>query len=103
MSTKTPQEQARDVIDRLVTPEQRERSKRYLDKMLGRVPLDEPPPDDMPAIEKIKIYASAGFMTRYAGTPEEFERIWAEAFPEEKKAGINSYEQAESVSCCHLR
>lgn len=85
MADKTPQELTQDVINRLVTPEQRERSKQYLDKMLGKVPLDQPPPDDMPAIEKIKIYASAGFMTRYAGTPEEFERIWAEAFPEEEE------------------
>lgn len=56
-------------------------------QIAGIDPLDPLPPNDMPAIEKIKIFARAGFFARYAGTPEGFETIWAEAFPEEKKGG----------------
>jgi hypothetical protein len=53
-------------------------------KIIGLDPIDEPPPEAMPAIEKIKIFARAGFIARFAGTPERFEGIWAEAFPDEK-------------------
>jgi hypothetical protein len=56
-------------------------------KLVGLDPVDAPLPDDMPATEKIKVYARAGFIARYAGTSERFESIWAEAFPEEEKGG----------------
>lgn len=57
------------------------------DTFMGVKPLRQPPPDDLPAIEKIKIFARAGFLSHYAGTLERFESIWAEAFPEEGKGG----------------
>lgn len=56
-------------------------------QIAGIDPLDPLPPDDMPAIEKIRIFALAGFTSRYAGTPERFETIWAEAFPKKEKGG----------------
>lgn len=39
----------------------------------------------MPVIEKIKIYARAGYKHYYSGTDEDFERVWEEAFKKESK------------------
>lgn len=80
-----PVDDTDDILDRLVTPEQKERSKRYLDRLLGKTPLRETPPDDMPAIEKIKLYARSGYHLHHIGTDEDFERVWEEAFKKEGK------------------
>lgn len=74
-----------DKFDRSLTPEQKERTKRHMDRLLGNTPLRETPPHDMPAIEKIKIYAKAGYKHYYNGTDEDFERVWEEAFKKKGK------------------
>ncbi len=51
-------------------------------QIMGLAPLRDPLPDEMPALEKIKVYAREGFASGYHGTPEDFERIWHEAFPD---------------------
>lgn len=61
-------------------PQRQADSAEVFRELVGLAPLDAPPSEDAPAIEKIKIYARAGFINRYAGTDEEFERIWEEAF-----------------------
>src|ERR1044071_3064369 len=53
------------------------------DTFMGAKPLRESPPDDMPALEKIKLYARSGYHLHHVGTDEEFERVWAEAFGKE--------------------
>lgn len=55
------------------------------DTFMGAKPLRKPLPDDMPAIERIKIYAQAGYKQYHIGTDEDFERVWEEAFKEESK------------------
>ena len=76
----------KDVFNRFEQDPQREaQSADVFNKLMGLTPLDTPPPEDAPAIEKIKIYARAGFITRYAGTAEEFERVWEEAFKKRSK------------------
>lgn len=82
---KTQQEQMDILLDRLETPEQRERSQRGFDILSGRIPLKETPPDDMPALKKIKIYARSGYNLHHIGTDEDFERVWEEAFKKESK------------------
>jgi hypothetical protein len=81
---KTQQERMDEIIDRLVTPEQRKRSEGYLAQLSGRSPLHDTPPDDMPALEKIKLYARSGYQLHHIGTDEDFERVWEEAFPDKK-------------------
>jgi hypothetical protein len=66
-------------------PKRAAESEAVFRQIAGIDPLDPLPPEDMPALEKIKIFARAGFLARYAGTPERFESIWAEAFLEEEK------------------
>jgi len=55
---------------------------KMLRQIMGLAPLRDPLPDEMPALEKIKVYAREGFASGYHGTPEDFERIWQEAFPD---------------------
>ena len=82
------QSQTRAVMSRFVQDDEQSRiHASVFDRFMGTEPLRESPPDAIPAIEKIKIFARAGFLSHYAGTPERFESIWAEAFPEEEKGG----------------
>jgi hypothetical protein len=57
---------------------------KVLSRIMGLTPPKPRPPDDMPAIEKIKLYARSGYNLHHIGTDEDFERVWEEAFPEEK-------------------
>lgn len=87
MSNKTPQEQTREIIDRLAgkgAPVNRKPDP-VISKLLGLTPMKEPPPDDMPALEQIKLYARSGYHMHHIGTDEDFERVWGETFPEEEK------------------
>jgi hypothetical protein len=52
---------------------------------LDKTPLRETPPDNMLAIEKIKLYARSGYHLHHIGTDEDFERAWEEAFHKESK------------------
>lgn len=54
-----------------------------LSRIMGLTPAKEPPPDDMPALEKIKLYARSGYHLHHIGTDEDFERVWAEVFRKE--------------------
>ena len=56
-----------------------------LAQIMGLAPPNSSPPEDMPAIDKIKLYARAGYDRYHIGTDEDFERVWAEAFPETSK------------------
>ena len=56
-------------------------------KLLGLEPLRDPFPDDLTPLERIKVFAREGFLHFYGSDEAEFEQIWAEAFPEEKKGG----------------
>jgi hypothetical protein len=56
-----------------------------LARIMGLAPPKPPPPDDMPAMDKIKLYARAGYDRYHIGTDEDFEQVWAEAFPEATK------------------
>lgn len=51
-----------------------------ISRIMGLTPQKAPPPDDMPAIEKIKVYARSGYQQHHIGTDEDFERVWEEAF-----------------------
>lgn len=55
------------------------------DRVIGSEPLKASPPDDMPALEKIKLYARSGYHLHHIGTDEDFERVWEEAFKKEGK------------------
>jgi hypothetical protein len=58
MGEKSPQEQSREIINRLARKgDPNHRPDPVLSRLMGRSPLREPPPDDMPALEKIKLYA----------------------------------------------
>lgn len=75
----------KDVFDRFKPdPEHEALATGVIRQLVGLDPINTPPPEDTPALEKINIYARAGFISRYAGTPEAFEQIWEEAF---KKKG----------------
>jgi hypothetical protein len=83
-----PFDNTENIIDRFdgtLTPEQKERSKRHAERMLGKTPLRESPPNDMPALEKIKLYARSGYHLHHIGTDADFERAWGEAFPQEEE------------------
>jgi hypothetical protein len=82
---KTPQERTDILLDRLVTPEQQERAGRYMNRTLVRISLREKPSDDVPPIDKIKLYARSGYHLHHIGTDEDFERVWEEAFKKENK------------------
>jgi hypothetical protein len=53
-----------------------------LARIMGLIPAKEPPPEDTPPLERIKLYARSGYHMHHIGTDEDFERAWAEAFPE---------------------
>lgn len=55
------------------------------DTFMGAKPLRSAPPDDMPAIEKIKVYARSGYHLHHIGTEADFERVWEEAFKKDSK------------------
>lgn len=56
-----------------------------LSRIMGLAPPKAAPPEDMPAIEKIKLYARSGYHLHHIGTDEDFERMWEEVFPEERE------------------
>jgi hypothetical protein len=56
-----------------------------MDRIVVRISLPEVPSDDMPALEKIKLYARSGYHLHHIGMDEDFERVWSEAFPEAEK------------------
>jgi hypothetical protein len=58
---------------------------RAVSRLLGIESSHPSLPDDMPAIEKIKIYARTGFSYRCEGTDEDFERVWEQAFKKRSK------------------
>ena len=79
MGKKSPQEQTREIIDRFVDKtDPNHRPDPVLSRIMGLTPAKEPPPDDMPALEKIKVYARSGYHLHHIGTDEDFERVWAE-------------------------
>lgn len=80
MANKSPQEQSREIIDRFVDKSDPNREHVFA-RIMGLAPQYPSPPDDMPALEKIKTYARTGYHMHHIGTDEEFERVWAEAFP----------------------
>lgn len=55
------------------------------DTFMGAKPLRATLPDDMPPLEKTKLYARSGYHLHHLGTDEDFERVWEEAFPEEEE------------------
>jgi hypothetical protein len=55
-----------------------------MNRTLVRISLREAPSDDVPPIDKIKLYARSGYHLHHIGTDEDFEQVWEEAFPEEK-------------------
>lgn len=82
MSNKTPQEQTREILDRVAgKSDPNHKRDPELARILGLAPQKASPPDDLPALEKIKIYARSGYSLHHIGTDEDFERVWAEAFP----------------------
>lgn len=82
MSEKSPQEQTREIIDRLAgKADPNHRPDPTRSRIMGLTPAKEPPPDYLPTIEKIKIYARSGYHLHHIGTDDDFERVWAEAFP----------------------
>lgn len=54
-------------------------------ELMGLDLIDESLPEDLPAIERIKIYARAGYKQYHVGTDADFERVWDEAFGKESK------------------
>jgi hypothetical protein len=77
-----------DILNHFDQDSRRERDAAdVVDRLLGITPPRSPLPEDMPAMERIKIYARAGFKQYHIGTDEDFERAWAEAFPKEEKGG----------------
>lgn len=86
MGKKSPQEQTRELVDRI---SQGRDTNRKPDPVLARImgfePINPPPPDDMPALDKIKVYARSGYHLHHLGSDEDFERVWAEAFPNPEK------------------
>lgn len=82
MSRKTPQEQTREIIDRFAEKSPDHDRDLVLERIMGLAPQKDAPPEELPALEKIKIYARSGYHQHHRGTDEDFERVWAEAFPE---------------------
>jgi hypothetical protein len=86
MSEKSPQEQTREIIDRFVDKSDASQERdRVFARLMGLEPQRPSPPDDMPAMEKIKLYARSGYHLHHIGTDEDFERMWAEALPNPEK------------------
>lgn len=54
-------------------------------RIIGSAPSKASLPDDMPALDKIKLYARSGYHMHHIGTEEDFERVWAEAFKKESE------------------
>lgn len=69
------------------SPERSAAIQEVVGKLLGEIPMKEPLPDHIPALERIKIYASESFTSCYGGTEEDFEQLWQEAFPQTEKCG----------------
>jgi hypothetical protein len=70
-------------------PEISAERQRDIGKIMGLIPLHDTLPEEMPAIEKIKVYAKSGFAYRREGTEEDFERLWLLAFHDEvTKKGV---------------
>jgi hypothetical protein len=73
--------QTQAVFSRFVQDDEQTRvHSNTFDRIIGSESLKESPPDDMPAIEKIKLYARSGYHLHHIGTDEDFERVWGEAF-----------------------
>jgi hypothetical protein len=87
MGKKLPQEQMRNPLDRLDKKGDPDDPAHDLmiARIMGLAPQKASPPDDMPALEKIKIYARSGYNLHHIGTDADFERVWAEAFPAPEK------------------
>lgn len=80
------QSQTRAIMSRFVQDDEQSRiHASVFDRLMGSEPLRESPPDDMPALEKIKLYARSGYHLHHIGSDENFERVWEEAFPDEEK------------------
>lgn len=62
------------------TPQQEAERAEVVKQIMGITPLYPPLPPDMPAMERIKLYAREGFLHRCDGTAEDFEQVWKEAF-----------------------
>jgi hypothetical protein len=83
------QSQAQAILSRFTQDaEQSQIHSDVFDTFMGVKPLRQPPPDDMPALEKIKLYARAGYHMHHTGTDEDFERVWEEALRKENKFGF---------------
>lgn len=78
------QSQTQAILNRFtLDAEQSQIHSDVFDTFMGAKPLRESPPDEMPTLEKIKLYARSGYHLHHIGTDEDFERVWSEAFPEE--------------------
>lgn len=81
MGQKSPQEQTREILDRVAgRGDPNHDPDHVLSRIMGLVPQKPPPPADMPALEKIKLYARSGYNLHHIGTDADFERVWEEAF-----------------------
>jgi hypothetical protein len=67
------------------SPEQTATCQEAVGRILSKDSLIELLPDDMPALERIKIYASEGFAGRNKGTEEGVQKLWQEAFSQSGK------------------
>lgn len=80
MANKSPHEQTREILDSFTEKRNPEHDRVYA-RIMGLEMQKPSPPDDMPALERIKLYARSGYNLHHIGTDEDFERVWAEAFP----------------------
>ena len=89
MSRKKSPTVSRDIFTRFNLDSRRGiEAAEVVDRLLGITPPRSPLPEDMPAMERIKIYARAGFKQYHIGTDEDFERVWEEVEAViEKKGG----------------
>lgn len=74
-------EARREFLHRHIDPERSRENRQVVRKIMGLEPLYPPLPDTMSPLEKIKLYARAGFVHRADGSEEDFEQLWLSAIP----------------------
>jgi hypothetical protein len=90
MSGRSSPKNAFDQI--LIRPEGEVESGHPVMQALGFEPLRKPLPEGLAPLEKIKIFARDGCLHFYGQKNADFERIWAQAFPDDNRTGMGKDE-----------